>query len=74
MILGILSLLGLSILAGIPAIILGHITRKSMRASGQTSGKGMATAGMIMGWISCGVFVVVVALLIIVVLAASEWH
>jgi hypothetical protein len=74
MILGILSLAGLGILAGIPAIILGSIARKNIRASGgRISGKGMATAGVVLGWISCGLMVVVVVIMVLV-FAASEYH
>jgi type IV pilus assembly protein PilA len=50
---GILSLTGLSLLAGIPAIILGHLSRSRIRQSmGRLKGSGMAMAGLIMGYIS----------------------
>jgi type IV pilus assembly protein PilA len=53
LILGILSLLCFSFLAGIPAVILGHMSRKSIRESmGRLKGDGMALAGLIMGYIS----------------------
>lgn len=53
LILGILSLICLSIFAGIPAIILGHISKANIRRSmGRLKGDGMATAGLIMGYIS----------------------
>lgn len=53
LILGILSLLCLSIFAGIPAIILGHMSKANIRRSmGRLKGDGMATAGLIMGYIS----------------------
>ena len=53
LILGILSLLCFSFLAGIPAVILGHMSRKSIRQSmGRLKGNGMALAGLIMGYIS----------------------
>ncbi len=53
LILGILSLLCFSFLAGIPAIVLGHISRKNIRQSmGRLKGDGMALAGLIMGYIS----------------------
>jgi hypothetical protein len=68
---GILSLAGMGILASIPAIILGNIARKNIRASGgRLSGQGMATAGMILGWISCGLFVLVVFIFIIIFVGA----
>ena len=53
LILGILSLVCLSIFAGIPAIILGHMSKANIRRSmGRLKGDGMATAGLIMGYIS----------------------
>jgi len=53
LILGILSLFVLSILAGIPAVVLGHLSRKSIRESmGRLKGEGMALAGLIMGYLS----------------------
>jgi hypothetical protein len=54
MVLGILSyLLCLSILTGIPAIILGHMSRSSIRKSmGRLKGDGMALTGLVMGYLS----------------------
>jgi type IV pilus assembly protein PilA len=53
LILGILSLVCFSFFAGIPAVILGHISRKNIRQSmGRLKGDGMALAGLIMGYIS----------------------
>jgi type II secretory pathway pseudopilin PulG len=53
LVLGILSLLCFSILAGIPAIILGHMSKANIRSSmGRLKGDGMATAGLVMGYIS----------------------
>lgn len=53
LVLGILSLVGFTILTGIPAVILGHISRTNIRESrGRLSGDGMALAGLIMGYIS----------------------
>lgn len=53
LILGILSLFLMSILAGIPAVVLGHLSRKSIRESmGRLKGEGMALAGLIMGYLS----------------------
>lgn len=50
---GILSLACFSILTGIPAVILGHVSRSAIRNSmGRLKGEGMALAGLIMGYIS----------------------
>jgi hypothetical protein len=77
MVFGILSLAGLGVLAGIPAIILGTNARRNIRASGgRLSGEGMATAGIVLGWISCGIVVLVVFVffIIFVIAAASSQH
>lgn len=53
LLLGILSFLGFFILAAIPAIVLGHLSRKDIRESrGRLKGDGMALAGLIMGYIN----------------------
>jgi len=50
---GILSITCFWILAGIPAIVLGHMSRSSIRSSmGRLKGAGMALAGLVMGYIS----------------------
>lgn len=61
LVLGILSLVCFGILAGIPAIILGHISRGNIRRSmGRLSGEGMALAGLIMGYLSVFVTLLIV--------------
>jgi hypothetical protein len=54
MILGIISIvLCGNILTGIPAVILGHLAKSSIRKSGgRLGGDGQATAGLVMGYIS----------------------
>jgi type II secretory pathway pseudopilin PulG len=53
LVLGILALFPLSIFAGIPAVILGHVSRSSIgKSGGRLKGGGMALAGLIMGYIS----------------------
>ena len=63
LVLGILSLVCLGPLTGIPAIICGHIARKRARGSaGQFGGAGMALAGLVLGYASLALlFVAVVA-------------
>jgi len=53
-ILGLVSLvLCLTIFSGIPAVILGHISRSSIRKSmGRLKGSVLATAGLVMGYIA----------------------
>lgn len=53
LILGILSIVPLGLIAGLPAIILGHLAyRRSRRAPEQFAGGGMAVAGFVMGYVS----------------------
>lgn len=63
LILGILGIVPFSILAGIPAIILGHLAVRDINHSqGQRTGKGMATAGLVMGYLSIFLLIVFIAL------------
>jgi len=51
-VLGLLSLLCLGLLTGLPAIICGHIAHnRARRSPGQYSGSGLAIAGFIMGYV-----------------------
>jgi hypothetical protein len=52
----------------IPAIVLGHVARKQIRATGE-NGDGLALAGLILGWIGAGVLAL--GIIAIVVLVAS---
>jgi len=61
LVLGILSVPCLSILAGIPAIVLGHLARKRARTMpGQYGGAGFALAGLVLGYVSLGLAAVYV--------------
>jgi type IV pilus assembly protein PilA len=63
LILGILALVPFSILAGIPAIVLGHISKSSVRDSqGRLTGSGMATAGLVMGYLSIFLLIAAIAI------------
>jgi hypothetical protein len=48
---GILSIVSCCLLAGIPAIITGHMALGRIKLSGQ-GGRGLALAGLVMGYIS----------------------
>ena len=53
LVLGILSITCFWVLTGIPAIILGHLSRSAIRQSmGRLKGEGMALAGLVFGYIS----------------------
>ena len=71
LILGILSLVVCSIFAGVPAIITGHIARgRAMKQPDLFGGAGTALAGLIMGYISLGLAVVMIPLLAAMLLPA----
>ncbi|HLW55099.1 MAG TPA: DUF4190 domain-containing protein [Candidatus Angelobacter sp.] len=68
LILGILAIFPLGLLAGIPAIILGHMSRASIRKSlGRLKGDGMALAGLIMGYVSIAAIPIVLIIAAIVI-------
>lgn len=73
LVLGILSVTCLGLLTGIPAIILGHISRKNIRESmGRLKGEGMALAGLIMGYVSLAVIPLIIAAIAIPSLLRSR--
>jgi hypothetical protein len=69
MILGIIAIAPCGPFAGIPALVLGGFAKKEIAAArGAQAGEGMATAGVVLGWISVAISV---TLLIIVVLSGG---
>jgi len=67
MILGIVSfVLCLGFLTGIPAIILGHMSRgKIKRSNGQLGGGGMALTGLILGYITTAFTIIYVIFILV---------
>jgi len=64
LVLGILSLLICGILTAIPAVICGHIAKSKIKADPENlQGDGQALAGLIMGYITIGGSILVVALM-----------
>jgi len=60
---GIASFFILPLLGAIAAIITGNMAKKEIRqAAGRLSGEGMATAGLILGWINIALGVIGVCL------------
>lgn len=45
------------IFSGIPAIVFGHLARRQIRRTGE-AGAGLATVGMVLGYVGLGLFVV----------------
>jgi type II secretory pathway pseudopilin PulG len=65
LILGILAIFPFWLFAGIPAIILGHLSRATIgKSNGQKRGGGMAVAGLIMGYLSLGLTLIIFAIAI----------
>jgi hypothetical protein len=61
LLLGIGGLTILPLLGSIAAIILGYMARSEIRRSpGRVGGEGVATAGIVLGWISVGVSVLII--------------
>ena len=55
-------------LAGVPAIVFGHVARRQIRQTGE-AGSGMATAGLVMGYV--GVLGPIIAVLAVLAIVAS---
>ncbi len=53
-------------ITAVPAVVLGHKARRQIRMTGE-QGRGMATAGLVLGWTAIALF----ALLIVVLVLAS---
>ncbi len=66
---GILSLTLCGLFTAIPAIICGHIGVKQAN-NGEASGRSMAIAGMIMGYASLAITVLVIILYVVIVVIA----
>lgn len=63
LVLGILGIVCCGFFTGIPALILGNNAKKEIDA-GQGTGRGMATAGVVLGWISIAfgiIYIILVA-------------
>ncbi len=70
LVLGILSLVGCSFLAGIPAVICGHVGLGRIKRDPSLDGRGGAIAGLITGYISVLVLPFVIAVLAALALPA----
>lgn len=67
MVLGIVGLVACGLFAGIPAIIVGKQAQREIDASnGWLTGRGMATAGIVLGWIEVGIAILATVIVIIV--------
>jgi uncharacterized membrane protein len=55
----------------IPAVILGHKALRQIRQTGEP-GRGMAKAGLILGWSAIGIFVVLIAVMVLAAVVATS--
>ena len=66
------------LLLGIPALVMGYIARRQIDESqGAQQGEGMAKAGIITGWIACGISLAIVVfyvLFFVVIATSSSTH
>jgi len=68
LVLGIVSLACSQCITAIPGVIFGHIALKQIRESGGTQGgRGLAIGGLVTGYISLGIVVIVYAIIALVV-------
>jgi Domain of unknown function (DUF4190)/DUF1707 SHOCT-like domain len=68
---GIVQFCGFWLVGTIPAIILGHLARRQIRQTGE-QGAGMATAGIILGWVGVGLTILFVTLFIALTVSVSH--
>jgi hypothetical protein len=71
MVCGIVQFCGLWFLGTIPALVLGYMARKQIRQTGE-QGDGMATAGIILGWVGVGLTILFVILIAVISTAVSH--
>jgi competence protein ComGC len=65
LVLGILSVTCLWVISAIPAVICGHLAQSRIKASGgKLSGSGLALAGLITGYVSIALSLVVIPMLV----------
>lgn len=65
MIAGILGLFAVPIVGSIVGIVLGNLAKKQIAQSqGREGGEGLATAGILTGWIGLGLWVLLIILFI----------
>ena len=67
LVLGLLGVLGCVFFTGVPAVIVGGNARKAA-AAGQANNEGMATAGVVLGWVATGLGVLVVVMFVLTAL------
>ncbi|MFZ3071446.1 MAG: DUF4190 domain-containing protein [Anaerolineaceae bacterium] len=65
---GIASYIILPILGAVIAVITGYVAKNEIkRSNGQIGGDGMATAGLVLGWVNLALGIIAVVLVILLV-------
>jgi len=72
LVLGILSVLLLGLLAGIPAVICGHMSLSRISRDALLAGRGLAIAGLIAGYVGIAWSIGIIALTIIVLIVTTQ--
>jgi hypothetical protein len=70
LVLGLVGLVCLGFLTGIPAIIVGNKAKKAV-AAGEANNGGLATAGVIIGWVTIGLSVLGIIIAVVTIAAAG---
>jgi hypothetical protein len=68
----VVSIVGLVLCGGVVGIVgalMGHAAKRRIRETGE-GGDGLATAGIVIGWISFGLFIIGVLLFIAIAIGA----
>ncbi len=73
MVCGIVQFVGFWLLGTIPAIVLGHMARRQIRQTGE-QGAGMATAGLVLGYIGAALTVIFVIVIVVAVGASNNGY
>lgn len=71
LVLAVLGLTFIPLIASVCAVVCGHVAKGQIKRTGE-GGSGFATAGLIVGYVSIALFVLVVAAIFIFAIAASN--
>ena len=72
MVLGIVGLVFFPLVPSILAIVLGRSAKRDIRERPGLAGEGMATAGIVLGWVGVALVVIGVVLVLLLVSTASQ--
>lgn len=73
LILGIIGIWPLFLVASIPALVLGYAGKREIdRSGGMERGRGLAIAGIVLGWIAVGMLLVFILLMAAYVQSCSS--